>query len=385
MAIKKAAPKKNAAAKKNAVPKKEAVPKSAAPKNAAPKRKAAPPLREKERPTASRFALRPLLHLSSRAYEHPADHAARLALRKVPGFDLAVRKIFGALSDRALRLLFLGSAVRVSPRQFPGVYDRYREACRVLDIRPMPELYVAQTPFVNAGAIGVETPFIVLQSGTLDLLDEDELRFLLGHELGHVLSGHALYKTMLRLLIKLSVFAFSIPLGGAALFAVRAALLEWDRKGELSADRAGLLAVQDPEVALSVQMKLAGGGRTKEMDVDDFLRQAEEYESGGSVVDSVVKLLQLTGTSHPFPVLRAAELRRWVESGDYQKIVDGDYPRREDDNEPSLVDELKRTAETYAKGFTDSDDPLSRMVTDAARDLSAAGTRLRDRWRRRRG
>ena len=82
--------------------------------------------------------------------------SSRFALRGVPGVDLAVRKIFGALSDRSLRLVFLSSSVRVSRRQFPDVYDRFREASRLLDIRPMPELFIAQTPFVNAGAIGVE-------------------------------------------------------------------------------------------------------------------------------------------------------------------------------------------------------------------------------------
>jgi Zn-dependent protease with chaperone function len=258
-----------------------------------------------------------LLGLSPRAYEHPADRAALVALRRVPGFDTVVRKLLGSIGDRSLRYAFLASSVRVSEEQFPEIHNSFLEACRVLDVSPVPELYVAQTPIVNAGAVGVDKPFIVINSGTVSLMSPEELQFILGHELGHVISGHVLYKTMLRLLLRMTTLAFAIPLGGAALYAITTALLEWDRKSELSADRAGLLAVQDPELALRVNMKLAGGGRAEQMNIDAFIAQAEEYKNSGSVVDGVVKLLNLIGRTHPFPVLRLAELKKWVESGDY--------------------------------------------------------------------
>jgi Zn-dependent protease with chaperone function len=315
-----------------------------------------------------------LLGLSPRAYEHPADRAALVALRRVPGFDTVVRKLLGSIGDRSLRYAFLASSVRVSEEQFPEIHKSFLEACRVLDVSPVPELYVAQTPIVNAGAVGVDKPFIVINSGTVSLMSPEELQFILGHELGHVISGHVLYKTMLRLLLRMTTLAFAIPLGGAALYAITTALLEWDRKSELSADRAGLLAVQDPELALRVNMKLAGGGRAEQMNIDAFIAQAEEYKNSGSVVDGVVKLLNLIGRTHPFPVLRLAELKKWVESGDYDAILAGDYPRRDGDEAVSIYSELRASSESYKDDIGVSSDPLVGLVRDLGEGM-ASGVR----------
>ncbi|MBW1872054.1 MAG: M48 family metallopeptidase, partial [Deltaproteobacteria bacterium] len=224
--------------------------------------------------------------LSIRAIEHPADRAALTTLRKVPGFDIALKKLIGLLGERSLRTIYLASAVRVNERQFGDLFKIYSECIEILDVEEQPELFVSQTPFVNAGAIGTDRPFIVLNSATIALLSNDELRFILGHELGHILSDHVLYKTMLNLLLRMSVVRFGIPLGWLAIFAIIAALNEWDRKSELSADRAGVLCVQDPPTSYGVFMKLSGGASADQMNLDEFIRQAEDYESGGDKLDS---------------------------------------------------------------------------------------------------
>ena len=323
-----------------------------------------------------------LPNLSPRAYEHPADRAALVTLRRVPGFDFAVRKLFGFVGDRSLRLASLASAVRVNERQFPKIHERYMEACRILDIHPPPELYIAQTPIVNAGAVGVDKPFIVLNSGSLLLMDEDELQFILAHELGHVLSQHVLYKTMLRLMMRMTIVAMSVPLGGAALFGILAALMEWDRKSELSADRAGLLVSQDPDIAYRAHMKLAGGGQTGQMSVEEFLVQSEEYKGGGTVVDGVVKLLHLLGRTHPFPVLRLAELKEWAESGAYEAILRGEYPRRDEDGGVSVVEEVVASAGSYKDDLDKSPDPLVGFVKDFGRGVAGAGASVAGFFRR---
>ncbi len=296
--------------------------------------------------------------ISPRAYEHPADRAALVALRKVPGFDLVLRKVFGAIGERSLRLIHLASAARVGPDQFPDLWEDYLEACEILGFEEPPELYVSQTPFVNAGAVGVDRPFVVINSGMMILLDRAELQAVLGHELGHVMSGHALYKTMLRLLIRLMILALQVPVGGAVLLTIITALLEWDRKSELSADRAGLLVAQDPEVAYRVQMKLAGGGMAQHMDLDAFTAQAEEYEAYGTVVDSVAKVLNLMGRTHPFPVLRLNELRRWIDAGEYETIIGGEYEKQTEDDTASVYQEVLRSASSYRETVEISTDPL---------------------------
>ena len=286
-----------------------------------------------ERPTRTRVTL---TDISSRAWEHPADRGALVALRQLKGFDFVLRKLSGLINERAFRLQFLGSAIRVDERQFPKVHRLYTEAATTLDVRDLPELYITNFPLWNATTIGMDKPFIVLNSSLVKGLDDEELRFVLGHELGHAQSGHALYQSLLFWLMRLTGALNWMPIGALGLRAIIAALHEWSRKAELSGDRAGLLAVQDPAVALRVQMKLASGGQLGELDTTAFLAQGTEYESAGDLRDSVLKLLLLEAQTHPMAVIRAHDLRRWVDEGEYTSIVSGDYPKRQDDDTASM-------------------------------------------------
>src|SRR5262245_23913790 len=196
----------------------------------------------------------PLPGISSRAWEHPADKGALVALRKLKGFDTLLKRLSGLFNERAVRLQYLGSAIRVDDRQYPFLHVLLLEAATGLDAQEVPELYVAANPFPNAITIGMDKPIIVVTSGLVDLLDEEEMRFVLGHEMGHALSGHAVYQT---LLIRALTLSGALLLLSIAIRLIIAALMEWSRKAELSADRAGLLATQDPAVAFRVHMKLA--------------------------------------------------------------------------------------------------------------------------------
>ncbi|MFG1621299.1 M48 family metallopeptidase [Kribbella sp. NPDC049227] len=314
-----------------------------------------------ERPTRQRVTL---TDLSSRAWEHPADRGALVALRQLKGFDYMLRKMSGLINERAFRLQFLGSAIRVDERQFPRVHRLYTEAGSTLDVRQLPELYVINSPLWNAVTIGMDKPFIVVNSALLKGMDEEELRFILGHELGHAQSGHALYQSLLFWLMRLTGAVNWMPIGALGVRAIIAALHEWSRKAELSGDRAGLLAVQDPAVALRVQMKLASGGELGELDTTAFLAQGTEYESAGDLRDSLLKLLLLEAQSHPLAVIRAHELRRWVDEGEYTTIVSGTYPKRQDDATASISQEAKNAAKSYSETFSRSQDPLAKFLRD---------------------
>nr|WP_231980166.1 M48 family metallopeptidase [Tessaracoccus coleopterorum] len=169
--------------------------------------------------------------------------------------------------------------------------------------------------------IGIDKPKIVVNSALVDLLDDQELRFVLGHELGHALSGHALYRTLLQYILTFGFTLTSVPFGGIGLIALRSALTEWSRKSELSADRAGLLATQDVPAAVRVNMKLASGGHLEDLDQTEFLAQAREYQESDDLRDSIAKLMLVDGSTHPMNVVRASEIRRWVESGAYAAIL----------------------------------------------------------------
>jgi len=314
-------------------------------------------------------ATRILEGIAPRAWEHPADKAALQALRKVPVFDEVLRQLFGFFGEKPIRLAFQANAVRVGPRQFPRVHELYQDARRTLDAPDDFPVFVSQTPIVNAGAYGMHEPFIILNSGTVKLLDDDELAFVLGHELGHILSDHVLYRTMTVLLIRLANMGF--PIVGLAARAVLVALLEWYRKSELSSDRAGLLAVQDPEIAMKSMLKMAGGGDHEEMSLEDFIRQAEEYRESGDVADQVYKVLNVVWTTHPFWVLRLSEIRSWIESGDYDRVLRGEYARQEEPD-PAYQEDLRAAAEAYREDARDFMDQMTGAMGGAARRMADA-------------
>lgn len=290
-----------------------------------------------------------LTQIAPVSWEHPADRAALQTLRAVPGFDEVVRKIVGVLGERGIRLLFQANAVRVGPTQFPRLNALYTDVLTSMDWSERPELFVSQTPFVNAGAYGMDKPFIVINSAALNLLDDDELRVLLGHELGHVMSGHALYHTIMVLVLNVSL-GFLPFLAGIVLVPIQLALLEWYRKSELSSDRAGLLAAQDPQATMRMFLKFAGGGDMLQMDLNAFLVQAREYEELGGALDRVFKILNTLGQTHPFNTLRAAELQRWIEAGHYDRIVRGEYTRRGTESaDRPIQPDVEEARDYYAK------------------------------------
>ena len=202
-----------------------------------------------------------LTGISSRAWEHPADRGALTALRELRGFDDVVKAFFGMWNERGFRLSFLAAAIRVDHRQYPRVYSALHRgrggARRGGAARAVRDAVAAGSAARRSGSTGRSSCSTRRPS---QQLDDDELRCLLGHELGHVGSGHAVYKTMLMILTRWAANLSWLPVGAIALRAIIAAMLEWWRKAELSADRAGLLARQDPAAALRLLMKLAGGG-----------------------------------------------------------------------------------------------------------------------------
>jgi Zn-dependent protease with chaperone function len=315
---------------------------------------------------------RVLTNISPIAWEHPADRAALNALRKIPGFDMVLRKVFGMFGERALLLAFKANAVKVTENQYPDLHESLLRVCEVLDAQEIPELFVSQKPVVNAGAVGMSKPFIVLNSSLVELLGPDEVEAVIGHEVGHILSGHVLYRTLLVILLSLTVFRY--PLAGLAVRPVLFALLEWYRKSELSSDRAGLLAIQDPDASMRALMHMAGGMRGETLNLEEFVAQAEEYREGGELLDSVYKVLNVLGLTHPFAVVRVAELKDWIDGGTYERILAGEYQERGTEDDRPYREDL---AEALS-GYKDS----AQKIMD---EVDAAVDRMRDRvskaWR----
>ena len=307
------------------------------------------------------------------SWEHPADRAALQALRAVPGFEDVVKKIIAFLGgERGIRLLFQGNAVRAGTQQYPMAHALHVEVAATFDWPRLPELYVSQTPVFNAGAYGVDDPFIVLHSAALELLDGEELRALIAHEMGHVVSGHSLYRTIAEILLNVSLGALPF-LAGIALLPVRLAILEWSRKSELSSDRAGLLGSQNIMASQQLFMKMAGAYRgaleSGQMALDPFIAQASEYIDTNEGLDIVYKILNTLALTHPMNTVRAAELQKWVGSGAYERILRGEYTRRgAEAKERPLGEDFRAAKEHYSGEARD----VVNKVADAAKKAAAS-------------
>ena len=264
--------------------------------------------------------------------------------------------------------MFLASSVRASEQQFPQLYQMLLDGCYILDLPTVPELFISQDPMVNAMALGADKPFIVITTGMVDLMDAEEIRFVIGHELGHVLSGHAVYRTMLYHLINLAARIAWLPVVLPARGVIWG-LEEWYRKSELSCDRAGLLAGQDVEAARRALMKMAGGSRLAEFSHDAFHQQAREYDAVPDVREGLLKLLQLQGNTHPFAVIRFAELDRWADERRLPRHP-GRATTRAARTTPTRrsATSSRRRPESYQDSWNRSSDPLIGAVARGGRD-----------------
>lgn len=270
--------------------------------------------------------------ISGEAFEHPWDRAALDALRKTPGIDALFRKLGALRFERQVRLFYTADSLRLSPRQRPDIHELLVDACQVLDV-PVPEFYLMQAPYPNAFTMGMDRSAIVLTSGLVDLMDADELRAVIGHEVGHVKSGHMLYRTIAVFLSMLGLAAArNVPYVNVLSQALLHGFYDWMRKSEFTADRAGLLVAQDRDICVRMLLKLASGVRDvgSGLSVDAFLQQADDYEDMDASLLNVLYKIELTRfQSHPFPALRAREIVRWVGSDDYRAVLRGEYPREE--------------------------------------------------------
>jgi len=280
--------------------------------------------------------------ISEDSFVSPTDRTALQNLQKVPLLPLLVQKFNELAVDQVLYVLNSSESVHCGPEQFPSLYQMLREACAILDV-PQPELYLRRGKEENAYTAGVKRTFIVLNSELVDHFDDAEILYVLGHELGHVKCGHVLYQMMARLLMPLLESAGQATFGVGKLAGIGLvnAFYEWMRHAEFTCDRAGLLVCQDPEAAFRAIMKLGAGGSrfSTEMNVKAFLQQAREYsEAGGieGVAKALVFFFYQSQLSHPQVVARARALEQWVATGEFDRILAGEY--MQDTRGPGWVD-----------------------------------------------
>jgi Zn-dependent protease with chaperone function len=301
----------------------------------------------------------PYANISSKAYEHPADRAATAALKAIPMLDSLVRRLIEWRYERATRQFFLGTSLRISERQLPDLYASHTAACRILDLPEVPDLYVSSPVQGMAVTIGSKAPMIVLDSQLLGRLGPGEQRVVVGHELGHILSDHVVYTTALNILLSAGnslPIMFELPFRP-----LRTVLLEWSRAAELSCDRAATLVVRDPQIVCRTLMVVASGIPADRLNLDAFMTQAMEYENWDDPSDRVRRFFVEIGLTHPRAVRRVSEVMRWVQSGDYDRIIRGEYRTRDQENDARA--EAGEAMDYYAERFRASFSEIGENLT----------------------
>ena len=322
----------------------------------------------------------PYVNLSPKAYEHPADRAATAALKSVPMLDTVVRKLVEWGYERALRQSFLGNSVRVGETQLPELWASHTAVCRVLDLPAVHDLYVSWGVMGGAVTIGAGQPMVVIDSNLLEKLGAGEQRVVLAHEAGHILSDHVLYMTALNILLRAASAGIPFPMA-LPLRAARTVLLEWYRATELTCDRAATLAVRDPQIVCRTLMVLAGGVRADALNLDAFMNQAMEYRNWDDPSDRLRRFFNEIGRTHPYAVRRVSEVMEWVKTGEYDRIIRGEYRTR--DQAANARDEAGDAVEFYAERFRAIFNEMGENIATLGSQVGGAADSLAD-WIRRR-
>ena len=251
---------------------------------------------------------------------HPEDKSTMDTLKKIPGFKTAVDKTVGNIMERYAALEYSGNGINVTPKSLPTLNNQIREACRLLDIKEVPNCSINWFYHIGSFSVGEKNRRIVFPSGSIDLLTADELNFLIGHELGHMVCGHKTYHMLAEAMYR--------PMVGTELEVfmslIKMPLLKWYRVSDFTADRMGLLCCQDIEVALKTMIKMAGLPKKyhNQIDIKSFIEQAIDFSKNHSgLLDEMVKYLSINAVCMPWLVLRASELLAWFQSGEYDRIM----------------------------------------------------------------
>lgn len=246
---------------------------------------------------------------SGAAYAYPGDQKVLRTLARVTPVTLAVEATV-RLWKSVAKSEILGTSVKVTEKQFPEIYQLSIECASRLHIAP-PTIYVyPEVGALNAHTFGTDDDAYVVLNGVLvDHLSSEELRFVIGHECGHIQNNHVVYLTALYYLMYSANMFLRWIVTPAVL-----ALQSWTRRAEITCDRAGLICTGDVDVALAALTKLALGSSklAERINVDEYLKQLEESQQ------SAGRMMELF-RSHPYLPKRVEALRLFAQTHYYLK------------------------------------------------------------------
>lgn len=253
---------------------------------------------------------------------HPDDAKSLNKLDAVPGMKKLLTETISNLREKFAAVEMYGDGLNVNEYAYQELYALLKEATEILDMDKTPYFSLSWSYQISVGSEGAKNPRIMALSGAVDLLDDDELLFLLGHELGHILAGHKPYQNLL--ITFYTPLMNMVPNAQVWLGVLRPLLLQWYRNSDYTADRIGLLACQDINVAFRTMIKMSGLPKKyhQAINTDMLLKQAARFEQQNSgIAESIIENLSINTACVPWLVVRAAKLNEWYNSGEYDRIL----------------------------------------------------------------
>jgi Zn-dependent protease with chaperone function len=187
----------------------------------------------------------------------------------------------------------LGGGLRVHTGQFAHVFAVVDECARMMRM-PTPHVFVRDDPFVPVVAIGIGDPYaIVISAQYVEYFRDDELRFLIGRELGHIASGHTRYTSLM-------------SSNGRENGILAIALGVWLRKIDYTADRVGLLCCGSLDAAMRAIAVSTFHAVGRKIDLGAFAEQLKELHAEPSL-----RMAEWTAST-PYATNRIAALHRFA-------------------------------------------------------------------------
>ena len=195
---------------------------------------------------------------------------------------------------------FRTSATEIDLQSNPKLFRMVETAARRLTV-PTPEVFVLDNQTVNAFATGHDRAgMVVLHSRLVELMNDDELMFIIGHELTHIKCGHCKYTTLTNATTQ-SILNRGISTVASLVFLV------WSRKSEFTCDRGGVIACKNPTAAITALGKFEFEDPAKR---DSFVQKAM---NANGTSDSFV-------STHPETVNRIRSVWEYAHEPDYSRL-----------------------------------------------------------------
>ncbi|HEY0613393.1 MAG TPA: M48 family metalloprotease [Candidatus Elarobacter sp.] len=207
--------------------------------------------------------------------------------------ELALIGVLAMVYVAFARGRLLGGGLRIHAGQLGHVHEVVDECARMLRM-PAPHVFVRDDPFVPVVAIGMGDPYaVVISAQYVEHYRDDELRFLIGRELGHIASGHTRFTSLL-------------SSNGRENGIIAIAFGAWLRKIDYTADRVGLLCCGSLDAAMRSIAVSVFHSLGRKIDLGSFAEQLKELHAEPSL-----RMAEWTAST-PYATNRIAALHRFA-------------------------------------------------------------------------